>query len=114
MAITDNFSKWVEAKAFAQVKESDMENFLCREVICRFRLPREIVADYGTQFTSSRSQDFCDRWKITLSFLTSRYPQSNDHAEATNKTILNNLKKNLESYKGAGQTSSQESFGPTE
>lgn len=29
-----------------------------------------------------------------------RYPQSNGQAEVTNKTIMSNLKKKLESYKG--------------
>ena len=84
-----------------------------REVICRFGLPKEIVADNGTQFTFGGFQDFYNRWKITFGFSIPRYPQSNGQVEVINKTILNNLKKKLESYKGLGQTSSQESIGLT-
>lgn len=114
LAITNYFSKWVETKAFAQVKEADVENFVWREVICRFSLPKEVVADNRTQFISDSFQDFYGRWKITLSLSNSRYPQSKSQAEATNKTILNNLKKKLKSYKVAGQTSSWEFFGLAE
>lgn len=84
-----------------------------REVICRFGLPKEIVTDNRTQFTSGGFQDFYNRWKITRSFSTLGYPQSNGQGETIKKTTLNNLKKKLESYKGVGQTSSQESIGLT-
>lgn len=90
----------MDGKTYAQVKEVDIERFMWREVICKFGLPKEIVANNGTQFTSSCFKDFCDRWKITHSFLTLRYPHSNGQVVATNKTILNKLKKKLKSYKG--------------
>lgn len=61
LAITNYFSKWVETKAFAQVKEADVENFVWREVICRFSLPKEVVADNRTQFISDSFQDFYGR-----------------------------------------------------
>ena len=48
LAIINYYSKWVEADALAQVKEKDVENFIWKEVIYRFRLPKEIVADNGT------------------------------------------------------------------
>jgi len=59
------------------------------------------MADNGIQFIFGCFQDFWDRWKITFSLLTPRYPQSNGQAKATNKIILKKLKKKLESYKGA-------------
>ena len=61
LAITDYFSKWVEDKAFAQVKEVDVESFVWREVICKFGLSKEIVVGNGTKFISGRFQDFCNR-----------------------------------------------------
>ncbi|XP_024010711.1 uncharacterized protein LOC112086183 [Eutrema salsugineum] len=44
--------------------------------------------------------DFCAKWKIRLSFSTPRYPQGNGQAEATNKTIIDGLKKRLDTAKG--------------
>lgn len=48
LAIINYYSKWVAADALAQVKEKDVKIFIWKEVICRFRLPNEIVANSGT------------------------------------------------------------------
>lgn len=61
LAITDYYSKWVEADAFTQVKEKDVVNFVWKEVIYQFKLPKEIVANNGTQFSSDDFEDFCNK-----------------------------------------------------
>ena len=99
LILTDYFTKWVEAEAFAEIKDSDVESFIWRNIICRFGLPQEIVADNGSQFISGNFRKFCLNWKIELSFSTPRYPQGNGQAEATNKTIVQNLKKKLKARK---------------
>uniref|UniRef100_A0A803Q7W8 Integrase catalytic domain-containing protein n=1 Tax=Cannabis sativa TaxID=3483 RepID=A0A803Q7W8_CANSA len=65
-----------------------------------FGLPQEIVADNGPQFINNKFRSFCERWKIKLIFSTPGYPQSNGQAESSNKVIINNIKKRLESAKG--------------
>ncbi|XP_019096313.1 PREDICTED: uncharacterized protein LOC104767301 [Camelina sativa] len=42
----------------------------------------------------------CAKWRIRLSKSSPRYPQGNGQAEATNKTIIDGLKKRLEDKKG--------------
>ena len=101
LAVTDYFTKWVEAEAYKQVRDRDVKNFIWRHVICRFGVPKEIVTDNGSQFISREFQDFCEEWGIKLTFSTPRYPQANGQAEATNKTIMNSLKKRLTQAKGA-------------
>ncbi|XP_060969882.1 uncharacterized protein LOC133037084 [Cannabis sativa] len=93
LALTDYFSKWVEAEAFAQVRDREVKNFIWKNIICRFGIPKEIVTDNGSQFISQDFQSFCAEWGIQLSFSTPRYPQANGQAESTNKTIVNTLKK---------------------
>ena len=100
LALTDYFTKWVEAEAFAKVRDLEVKNFVWKNIICRFGVPKEIVTDNGSQFVSLEFQNFCREWGIQLSFSTPRYPQANGQAESTNKTVVNTLKKRLEKAKG--------------
>ncbi|XP_024005004.1 uncharacterized protein LOC112082136 [Eutrema salsugineum] len=100
LVVTDYFTKWVEAEAYPKIHGIDVKKFLWKFIICRHGVPYEIVTDNGTQFTSIIFTDFCAKWKIRLSFSTPRYPQGNGQAEATNKTIIDGLKKRLDTAKG--------------
>uniref|UniRef100_A0A803PYS8 Integrase catalytic domain-containing protein n=1 Tax=Cannabis sativa TaxID=3483 RepID=A0A803PYS8_CANSA len=86
LALTDYFSKWIEADSFAQVKDREVEGFVWKNIVCRFGLPQEIVADNGSQFISHKFRNFCEQWKIKLIFSTPRYPQSNGQAESSKKS----------------------------
>ncbi|KAL6342919.1 hypothetical protein AAG906_016939 [Vitis piasezkii] len=56
--------------------------------------------DAENYFDSVVFQTFCLELNIKNLYSTPRYPQSNRQAEATNKTILNALKKILKRAKG--------------
>ncbi|RVW71300.1 hypothetical protein CK203_060119 [Vitis vinifera] len=43
----DYFNKWVEAKAYASIKDKDVSKFIRKNIICRFGVPRVIVTDNG-------------------------------------------------------------------
>ncbi|KAL5768218.1 hypothetical protein ACOSQ2_015001 [Xanthoceras sorbifolium] len=98
LVVTDYFTKWVEAESYVRVKDSEVKSFISK--ICRYGVPKEIVIDNGSQFISYDFQDFCEKWKIKLSYSIPRYPQANGQAESTNKTIVSTLKKRLDQYKG--------------
>ena len=100
LVVTDYFTKWIEAEAFHQVHDREVKNFIWKNVICRFNVPKEIVTNNGSQFISFEFQDFCREWNIKLNFSTPRYLQSNGQAESSNKTIIATLKKRLEQEKG--------------
>ncbi|XP_010420641.1 PREDICTED: uncharacterized protein LOC104706174 [Camelina sativa] len=100
LIMTDYFTKWVEAEAFAKIGTEQVQKFVWKNIICRHGLPYEIVTHNGTQFTSLQFEGFCAKWRIRLSKSTPRYPQGNGQAEATNKTIIDGLKKRLEDKKG--------------
>ena len=53
LAVTDYFNKWVEAKAFHQVRDCEVKN-----IIYLFGVPKEIVSDNSSQFISFEFQDF--------------------------------------------------------
>ena len=46
-AVTDYFTKWIVAEAFHQVCDREVKNFIWKNVICRFGVPKEIVTDNG-------------------------------------------------------------------
>ena len=100
LVATDYFSKWIEAEAFASIKDKDVVRFLWKSIVCRYGIPRSIVSDNGPQFDSRVYRDFCEGLSIKNLYSTPRYPQSNGQAEASNKTILTALKKRLDSAKG--------------
>ena len=100
LAVTDYFTKWVEAEAYKQVRDREVKSFIWKNVICRYGVPSEIVTDNGSQFVSHDFQDFCKEWGIKLTFSTPRYPQANGQAESTNKTLMSSLKKRLKQAKG--------------
>ena len=52
------------------------------------------------QFDSRDFGEFCSDLGIKNRYSTPAYPQSNGQAEATNKAILNGLKKRLDGAKG--------------
>ena len=100
LVLTDFFSKWVEADSYASIKDAQVESFVWRNIVCRHGVPYKIVMDNGSQFISTRFNAFCKKCKIRLTKLTPRYPQCNGQAETINKTILDRLKKRLDTKKG--------------
>ncbi|KAC9170972.1 hypothetical protein E3N88_46271 [Mikania micrantha] len=100
LAMTDYFSKWIEAEAFVQVREKEVISFIKRNILTRFGIPAEITCDNGSQFIGKRTTNFCEAWGIKMITSTPVHPQANGQAESSNKIIINNLKKKLGSKKG--------------
>ncbi|KAL0445890.1 UNVERIFIED_CONTAM: hypothetical protein Slati_1716900 [Sesamum latifolium] len=44
------FTKWMEAEPLARITKGEVMKFLWKNIICRFGLPREIIANNGRQF----------------------------------------------------------------
>ncbi|WZZ08462.1 hypothetical protein YC2023_094383 [Brassica napus] len=77
LVLTDYFTKWVEAEAYASITDKEVQKFVWKNIICRHGLPYEIITDNGSQFISHNFKEFCDRWRIRLNMSTPRNPQSN-------------------------------------
>src|SRR5436190_1845977 len=103
----DYFTKWIEAEPLALVKAANIEKFVWKSIICRYGLPRVIIADKGPQFNCKSFREFCEKWKINLRFASVAHPESNGQAESANKAILNALKRKIEGKKGTWRTKSQ-------
>ncbi|GFZ08576.1 hypothetical protein Acr_20g0003840 [Actinidia rufa] len=104
LAATDYFTKWVEAEPLAQIKETDVIMFICSNILSRFGIPRAFMSDNGTQFVGSKVKNLLEQLNIEFYNSTPSYTQCNGQVEATNKTIMNGIKKRLEMAKGKWQT----------
>ena len=52
LVATDYFTKWAEAEAYAQVKSTQLIQFVEKNILCRFRVPHSLISDNGPQFIS--------------------------------------------------------------
>ena len=96
----DYFTKWVEVEALANIRNVNVKKFVWRNIVIRFGVPESLVFDNGLQFDSKTFRKFYSDLSIKNMYSTSAYPQSNGHAKATNKAIVNGLKKRLDETKG--------------
>ncbi|KAG7564374.1 Integrase catalytic core [Arabidopsis suecica] len=72
LVLTDYFSKWIEAEAYASIKDSVVNTFIWKNIICRHGVSYEIVTDNGPQFISHEFEAFCSEWGIKVSYSTPR------------------------------------------
>ena len=96
----DCFTKWVEAEALATITEKNIRNFVWRNIIYRYGIPRVIVSDNGKQFDNSEFRDFCSELGIKNHFSSPAHPQANGQVEVTNRSLLKIIKTQLERVKG--------------
>ncbi|XP_023916564.2 uncharacterized protein LOC112028142 [Quercus suber] len=100
LVATDYFTKWVEAKPLANVRDVDAKKFLCRNIVTRFGVPHTLILDNGLQFDNKAFKRYCCELGITNRYSTPAYLQGNGQAEAVNKVIVSGLKKRLNNAKG--------------
>ena len=100
IAATDYFTKWIEVRPLRVTTEKYVQKFIWENVITRFGLPHMLVTDNGAQFCGSKIKDFYKSYEIQHNLSTPRYAPANGQAEASNKRILDTLKKKLDRYKG--------------
>ncbi|XP_028097557.1 uncharacterized protein LOC114297340 [Camellia sinensis] len=99
IVVTDYFTKWVEAEALTYIRDVDVKHFVWKNIITRFGIPRALVSVNGPQFDCGIYWELCNTYDIWPYFSSPAYPRSNGQAEASNKVILDGIKKRLEKAK---------------
>ncbi|XP_026383469.1 uncharacterized protein K02A2.6-like [Papaver somniferum] len=100
LVATEYFTKWVKAVALVRTEAVHVRKFIWENILCRFGVPFTIISDNGKQFDSETVKSLCGGLHIKHNFSTPYYAQSNGKVEATNRVILDNLKRTLEKAKG--------------
>ncbi|KAL2251820.1 UNVERIFIED_CONTAM: Gag-Pol polyprotein [Sesamum indicum] len=99
IVVVEYFSKWVEAEAVSKITEREAINFIWKNIVCRFGIPRVLISDNGTQFQGRQITSWLQELKIQQNFTAVGHPQANGQTEVTNRTILQHLKARLSSKK---------------
>ncbi|XP_075669811.1 uncharacterized protein LOC142639535 [Castanea sativa] len=97
---TDYFTKWVETEPFANIRDTDVKRFVWKNIVTQFSVLKVLISDSGLQLDSKAFQRNCLKLGITNRYLSPPYPQGNGQVEATNKSIVNGLKRRLDDSKG--------------
>ena len=71
---TDYFSKWVEAKPLANIRDVDAKIFVWKNIVTRFGVPYMLILDNGLQFDNKIFRSYCGELEITNKYSTPAYP----------------------------------------
>ena len=95
------FTKWLEAEPLASITEQQVHNFIGKNLITHFDIPRTLISNNRRQFNSGPTRDHYSRFGIHTRFSAVSRPQTNAQSEAANKVVINVIKKSLEGAKGS-------------
>jgi transposase InsO family protein len=70
--------------------------FIYEDIFTHFGVPREIVTDQGTQFTSKLMRELMEKYGIKHRKYSPYNPQANGQVESTNKFLEAILTKNIQ------------------
>ncbi|XP_050280380.1 uncharacterized protein LOC126721382 [Quercus robur] len=96
----DYFTKWVEAEPLAKITQQNVKNFVWKNIVCRFGVPRVLVSDNGRQFDNTPFREFCEQLGMKNHYSSPSHPQANGQAEVANRSLLKIIKTRLEGAKG--------------
>ncbi|GKE10161.1 reverse transcriptase domain-containing protein, partial [Tanacetum coccineum] len=77
----DYFTKWIEAKPVATLTGNHIKKFMWDNIVCRFRLPGDIILDNGKQFRDNPFKDWCEKLCIRQHFASVKHSQTNSLIE---------------------------------
>ncbi|XP_054283131.1 uncharacterized protein K02A2.6-like [Macrosteles quadrilineatus] len=98
LLVIDAFSKWPEIVPMSSITTERTVEAL-KNLLCKYGIPRTIVSDNGTSFTSQGFKDFCLRNNIKHITTPVAHPSSNGQVEKnvdTFKRAMNKLQYNKE------------------
>jgi hypothetical protein len=96
LVCTDYVTKWVEEKSLFRATKKFVVEFIYEYIFTRFGVPREIVTDQGTQFTSKLMKELTDKYGIKHCKYFPYHPQENGQVESTNKVLESILTKTIQ------------------
>jgi len=86
--IIDYFTKWIKVEPLAYITTKKVQSFVCKSIICRFKLLHTVITDNGRQFIYQTLQEFCEGLDIRSITSSIEHLQTNRQVEAANKVIL--------------------------
>jgi len=100
IVVVDYFTKWIEVKPLTTITAQQVQQFVWKDIICRYGVPHTIITYNGRQFMDKELAKFYTGLGIKHITSSVEHPQTNGQAEAANKVILIELRKRLDTAKG--------------
>jgi hypothetical protein len=98
LAITNYFTKWVEAIPMKTMTSKDVINFIKEHVIHRFGVPQTITTDGGPVFISEEFRKFTTDVGIKLIRSSPYYAQANGQVEISNQSLIKLIKRKIDEH----------------
>ena len=98
----DHFTKWVQAEPSANITQQNIKNFVWKNILCRFGVPKVLVFNNKRQFDNTLFRDFYAHFGIQNHYSSPTHPQANGQAEVANRSLLKINKTQLEGQKEYG------------
>ncbi|XP_030970747.1 uncharacterized protein LOC115991144 [Quercus lobata] len=99
--VDEEEARYILEEALATITEARIQNFVWKNIVCRFGIPSTIISDNGRQFDSQGFRGFCSSLGIKNQFSSPGHPQANGQTKVTNQTLLKIIKTRLDDAKGA-------------
>lgn len=90
------FTKWIKVKPIGRIREEEIIQFIRKNIIHFFDLPKELVTDNEKQFMGYNIKYFSTKYNIKMCHSKPYYRLVNSQEKSSNKFILNMLKTILE------------------
>ena len=92
LLLVDYYSNFFEVSMLSNTSTSEVILHM-KSQFARHGIPRELISDYGTCYTSKEFAMFASSWGFRHTLTSPKYSQSNGLAERSVQTIKNMLKK---------------------
>lgn len=87
LVCTDYLTKWIEVRAMKHARDHKVVEFLYEEIFTKYGVPKELVTDQGTQFTSNLITKLIQEYNIRHWKSSPYYPQANGQEEVIDGEI---------------------------
>jgi Integrase zinc binding domain/Integrase core domain len=92
LTIMDDLTRFMDCYALQTIETEQVARILVEEIICRYRIPKIIVTDQGTNFTSDLFKRICKMLNIEKLQTTAYHPQSNGALERAHRPLAEYLR----------------------
>ena len=86
----DKFTKWAEVEAVRTIPAGSAVKFI-KGLVSRFGVPKRIITDNGSQFTSNLFKTYCANLGTQICYASVAHPRSKGQAKRANAEVLKGL-----------------------
>jgi len=87
IVLIDYLSRYVEAEAVPSTDTAAVLRFLKDRIFTRHGVPRIIISDAGTAYSSHNFQDFVEKWRVSHFMASIEHPPTNGLVEKANGSL---------------------------